>query len=94
MTLPNMKTQQSMRIIDGAPCQVTTVDGFDRDQINDRLAYLSQRIDKLKRKFNKFCEMRDAIDIEDSNIDDYFEDDAFDQLTQQWHEDDLLGIVN
>jgi len=38
--------------------------------------------------------MRDAIDIEDSNIDDYFEDDAFDQLTQQWHEDDLLGIVN
>ena len=44
-----MKTQQSMRIIDGAPCQVTTVDGFDRDQINDRLAYLSQRIDKLKR---------------------------------------------
>lgn len=92
--MKHYKTQQSMRIIDATPCQVTTVNGFDRDQINQRLSILSKRIAKLQSKFSQFCEMRDAIDIEDSNFDDYLEADAFDELTQQWHEDDLLGITN
>ena len=52
------------RTINGMDHTVTTVDGMDRVQINNRLHYINIEMDKLKQTQMALLQMRDAIDYE------------------------------
>ncbi|AOV60194.1 hypothetical protein S820908_047 [Synechococcus phage S-CAM9] len=52
------------RTINGMDHTVTTVDGMDRVQINNRLHYINVEMDKLKQTQMALLQMRDAIDYE------------------------------
>lgn len=54
----------STRIINGMEHKVTTADGLDRVQINERLNNIREQLEKLQNKQSDLLAMRDAIDYE------------------------------
>jgi len=51
-------------ISQGMPITVTTVDGLDRIQINNKLHHIGDQILKLRMEQNTLVQMRDMIDSE------------------------------
>jgi len=59
--MSNLITNQS-RMINGMEHLVTTVDGLDRVQINNKLHDIGDQIMKLKMKQDALVQMRNEID--------------------------------
>jgi hypothetical protein len=51
-------------ISQGMPITVTTVDGLDRIEINNKLHHIGDQILKLRMEQNTLVQMRDMIDSE------------------------------
>ena len=62
-------------ISQGMPITVTTVNGLDRIEINNKLHYLGYQLLKLKMEQQRLVEMRNAIDSyhERETINDLFD---------------------
>jgi hypothetical protein len=63
-------------ISQGMPITVTTVNGLDRIEINNKLHYLGDQLLKLKMEQQRLVEMRNAIDSyhERESMDDLFDE--------------------
>ncbi len=57
-----MKVSQKPQIINGMEHMVTTVDGLDRVEINNKLHYLGDQLMKLKMEQDHLIQMRNMID--------------------------------
>ena len=64
-------TDQS-RMINGMEHLVTTVNGFDRVQINNKLHDIGEVILNLKMEQDRLVQMRNLIDQEQEKTDDLF----------------------
>lgn len=64
-------------ISQGMPITVTTVDGLDRIEINNRLHHLGDQILKLKMQQDELMQMRHMIDFENERRE---ANDLFDEL--------------
>jgi len=64
-------------ISQGMPITVTTVDGLDRIEINNRLHHLGDQILKLKMQQDELVQMRQMIDFENDRRE---ANDLFDEL--------------
>jgi len=64
-------------ISQGMPITVTTVDGLDRIEINNRLHHLGDQILKLKMQQDELMQMRHMIDSENDRRE---ANDLFDEL--------------
>jgi len=64
-------------ISQGMPITVTTVDGLDRIEINNRLHHLGDQILKLKMQQDELMQMRQMIDFENDRRE---ANDLFDEL--------------
>ncbi len=64
-------------ISQGMPITVTTVDGLDRIEINNRLHHLGNEILKLKMLQDELVQMRNMIDFENERRES---GDLFDEL--------------
>ena len=64
-------------ISQGMPITVTTVNGLDRIEINNRLHYLGNEILKLKMLQDELVQMRNMIDFENERRES---GDLFDEL--------------
>jgi len=64
-------------ISQGMPITVTTVDGLDRIEINNRLHHLGDQILKLKMQQDELMQMRHMIDSENERRE---ANDLFDEL--------------
>ena len=64
-------------ISQGMPITVTTVDGLDRIEINNRLHHLGDQILKLKMQQDELMQMRQMIDSENERRE---ANDLFDEL--------------
>ena len=69
-----MKVSQKPQIINGMEHMVTTVDGLDRVEINNKLHYLGDQLMKLKMEQDHFIQMRNMIDRQNelNEMDDLF----------------------
>ena len=76
-----MKVSEKPQIINGIEHMVTTVDGLDRVEINNKLHHLGDQLMKLKMEQDHLIQMRNMIDrqIEISEMDD-----LFDQMFGGW----------
>jgi hypothetical protein len=72
-----MQVSEKLQTINGMQHLVTTVDGLDRVEINNKLHHIGDQIMKLKMEQDRLVRMRNMIDrkweIEEM-------DDLFDQL--------------
>jgi hypothetical protein len=57
-----MKVSEKPQIINGMEHMVTTVDGLDRVEINNKLHYLGDQLMKLKMEQDHLIQMRNMID--------------------------------
>jgi hypothetical protein len=71
-----MKVSEKPQIINGMEHMVTTVDGLDRVEINNKLHHLGDQIMKLKAEQNHLFQMRDMIDRQNelSEMNDLFDE--------------------
>ena len=60
------------RIINGKEHLVTTVNGFDRVQINNKLHDIGEVILNLRMEQDRLVQMRNLIDLECEKTDDLF----------------------
>ena len=60
------------RMINGVEHLVTTVNGFDRVQINNKLHDIGDAILNLKMEQDRLVQMRNLIDQEQEKTDDLF----------------------
>ena len=60
------------RMINGVEHLVTTVNGFDRVQINNKLHDIGEVILNLKMEQDRLVQMRNLIDQEQEKTDDLF----------------------
>ena len=60
------------RIINGVEHLVTTVNGFDRVQINNKLHDIGEVILNLRMEQDRLVQMRNLIDQEQEKTDDLF----------------------
>ena len=69
-----MKVSQKPQIINGMEHMVTTVDGLDRVEINNKLHHLGDQLMKLKMEQDHLIQMRNMIDRQNelSEMDDLF----------------------
>jgi len=69
-----MKVSQKPQIINGMEHMVTTVDGLDRVEINNKLHYLGDQLMKLKMEQDHLIQMRNMIDRQNelNEMDDLF----------------------
>ena len=68
---------ESTTMSQGMPITVTTVNGMDRIEINNKLHEIGDQLLKLKKQQNALIEMRNAID---SHHERESMNDLFDQL--------------
>lgn len=73
--MPNIIAERTM-MSQGMPITVTTVNGMDRVEINNKLHKLGDELMKLKMQQQALIEMRNAIDLhhERESIDDLFDE--------------------
>ena len=71
-----MKVSQKPQIINGMEHMVTTVDGLDRVEINNKLHYLGDQLMKLKMEQDHLIQMRNMIDRQNelNEMDDLFQE--------------------
>jgi len=62
------------RIINGMEHLVTTVDGLDRVEINNKLHYIGDAILKLKMQQDTLVQMRRLIDLEHEKIENLYDE--------------------
>ena len=62
------------RMINGMEHLVTTVNGFDRVQINNKLHDIGDAILNLKMEQDRLVQMRNLIDRENEKTDDLFDE--------------------
>ena len=62
------------RMINGVEHLVTTVNGFDRVQINNKLHDIGDAILNLKMEQDRLVQMRNLIDRENEKTDDLFDE--------------------
>ena len=69
-----MKVSEKPQIINGMEHMVTTVDGLDRVEINNKLHYLGDQLMKLKMEQDHLIQMRNMIDRQNelNEMDDLF----------------------
>ena len=69
-----MKVSEKPQIINGMEHMVTTVDGLDRVEINNKLHYLGDQLMKLKLEQDHLIQMRNMIDRQNelNEMDDLF----------------------
>ncbi len=72
--MPNIIAERTM-MSQGMPITVTTVNGMDRVEINNKLHKLGDELMKLKVQQQALIEMRNAIDLhhERASVDDLFD---------------------
>ena len=80
--MTNFVTDQP-RMINGVEHLVTTVNGFDRVQINNKLHDIGDAILNLKMEQDRLVQMRNLIDQEQEKTDDLFD---------EWFEEFVLDI--
>jgi hypothetical protein len=71
-----MKVSEKPQIINGMEHMVTTVDGLDRVEINNKLHHLGDQLMKLKMEQNHLIQMRNMIDRQNemSEMNDLFDE--------------------
>jgi hypothetical protein len=71
-----MKVSEKPQIINGMEHMVTTVDGLDRVEINNKLHYLGDQLMKLKMEQDHLIQMRNMIDRQNelNEMDDLFQE--------------------
>jgi hypothetical protein len=71
-----MKVSEKPQIINGMEHMVTTVDGLDRVEINNKLHYLGDQLMKLKMEQDHLIQMRNMIDRQNelSEMNDLFDE--------------------
>jgi hypothetical protein len=71
-----MKVSQKPQIINGMEHMVTTVDGLDRVEINNKLHHLGDQLMKLKMEQDHLIQMRNMIDRQNElgEMDDLFQE--------------------
>jgi hypothetical protein len=71
-----MKVSEKPQIISGMEHMVTTVDGLDRVEINNKLHHLGDQLMKLKMEQNHLIQMRNMIDRQNelSEMNDLFDE--------------------
>jgi hypothetical protein len=71
-----MKVSEKPQIINGMEHMVTTVDGLDRVEINNKLHHLGDQLMKLKMEQDQLIQMRNMIDRQNemSEMDDLFQE--------------------
>jgi hypothetical protein len=71
-----MKVSEKPQIISGMEHMVTTVDGLDRVEINNKLHHLGDQLMKLKMEQNHLIQMRNMIDRQNemSEMNDWFDE--------------------
>jgi hypothetical protein len=71
-----MQVSEQPRIINGMEHIVTTVDGLDRVEINNKLHHIGDQILKLKMEQDRLVQMRNMIDRkwEMQEMDDLFDE--------------------
>jgi hypothetical protein len=71
-----MKVSEKPQIINGMEHMVTTVDGLDRVEINNKLHYLGDQLMKLKMEQDHLIQMRNMIDRKNelSEMNDLFDE--------------------
>ncbi len=71
-----MQLAEELRTINGMEHMVTTVDGLDRVEINNKLHHLGDQLMKLKMEQNHLIQMRNMIDRQNELIemDDLFQE--------------------
>jgi hypothetical protein len=57
-----MTVEMQPRIINGTSYDMPTVNGMDRCQINTRLHYINEELNKIKMKQASLVAMRDELD--------------------------------
>ena len=62
--VPVVIDRNAKRVINNMVHEVTTVDGLDRVEINNKLHELNEQLFKLKQQQSVLVSMRDAIDRE------------------------------
>ena len=69
-----MKVSEKPQIINGMEHMVTTVDGLDRVEINNKRHYLGDQLMKLKLEQDHLIQMRNMIDRQNelNEMDDLF----------------------
>ena len=72
------------RMINGVEHLVTTVNGFDRVQINNKLHDIGDAILNLKMEQDRLVQMRNLIDRENEKTDDLFD---------EWFEEFVLDTL-
>ena len=72
------------RMINGVEHLVTTVNGFDRVQINNKLHDIGDAILNLKMEQDRLVQMRNLIDRENEETDDLFD---------EWFEEFVLDTL-
>ena len=72
------------RMINGVEHLVTTVNGFDRVQINNKLHDIGDAILNLKMEQDRLVQMRNLIDSENEKTDDLFD---------EWFEEFVLDTL-
>jgi hypothetical protein len=72
------------RMINGVEHLVTTVNGFDRVQINNKLHDIGDAILNLKMEQDRLVQMRNLIDQEQEKTDDLFD---------EWFEEFVLDTL-
>lgn len=82
-----MKVSQKPQIINGMEHMVTTVDGLDRVEINNKLHYLGDQLMKLKMEQDHLIQMRNMIDRQNelNEMDDLFQEMFGGWLTAHQH---------
>ena len=73
------------RIINGKEHLVTTVNGFDRVQINNKLHDIGEVILNLKMEQDRLVQMRNLIDRQHEETDDLFD---------EWFEEFVLDTLH
>ena len=73
------------RIINGKEHLVTTVNGFDRVQINNKLHDIGDAILNLKMEQDRLVQMRNLIDRQHEKTDDLF---------NEWFEEFVLDTLH
>lgn len=73
------------RIINGKEHLVTTVNGFDRVQINNKLHDIGEIILNLKMEQDRLVQMRNLIDQQHEKTDDLFD---------EWFEEFVLDTLH
>ena len=81
--MTNFVTDQP-RMINGVEHLVTTVNGFDRVQINNKLHDIGDAILNLKMEQDRLVQMRNLIDQEQEKTDDLFD---------EWFEEFVLDTL-